>query len=266
MLHSIKMDVLWNCDICGGEYLAPANEMADGTYTCPYCDNRRLLPGFNSLANRYPDIAKHWSSNNEKTADQVLSDVTVLGIWTCPDCHGEYNAYINEVVSGEYTCPYCNNRKVLPGFNSLADRHPDIAKHWSPNNEKIADQVLPGVASIAIWTCPDCHGEYTAPINEMVSGEYSCPYCNNRKVLPGFNSLAVRKPDLLNEWSYLNNYLLADPDHILPSSTVPVWWQCPSDEKHVYPMSPASRLLYQKRKREPCLYCKGRRRKKRHFV
>ena len=41
---------------------------------------------------------------------------------------------------------------LLPGFNSLADKYPDIAKMWSKRNRFSADQVLPNI-NIATWTC-----------------------------------------------------------------------------------------------------------------
>ena len=92
-----------------------------------------LLPGFNSLASKYPDIANIWSTQNKLSADQVFPNVN-YALWTCPTCHGDYSARIIEVVNGETNCPYCNNRKLLPGFNSLAVKHPDIAKMWSKQN------------------------------------------------------------------------------------------------------------------------------------
>jgi len=60
--------------------------------------------------------------------------------------------------------------------------------------------VLPKSKIQAKWICPDCHGEYSALIANMVSGEADCPYCNDRQVLPGFNSFSVRHEKLLQEW------------------------------------------------------------------
>ena len=70
----------------------------------------------------------------------------------------------------------------------------------------------------------------------------------------------------MDELDYVNNYLLADPDQISDSCDLPIWWICPKDKSHEYPMPPSRRLMYQKRNKESCPYCKGLRRKKRHFV
>jgi len=141
-----------------------------------------------------------------------------------------------------------------------------VAKLWSAKNIKKAADVLYKSDAPALWVCPECKGEFTSSTRSMTVGEMDCPYCNDRKVLPGFNSFAVRHADLLAEWDYVNNYILADPDQILDSCTTPVWWTCSENMNHEYTMTPANRVLYQKRRKKSCPYCKGLRRKKRHFI
>ena len=323
---------LWTCPTCHGDYSARIIEVVNGETNCPYCNNRKLLPGFNSLADKYPDIAKMWSKRNRFSADQVLPNINIA-TWTCPTCHGNYSARIIDVINGEVDCPYCNDRKVLPGFNSLAVKHPDIAKMWSKQNWLSADQVLPNT-NMATWTCPTCHGDYSARIIEVINGEAECPYCNNKKLLSGFNSLADKYPDIVNlwsdqnelspnqvlpnttiatwtcptcrenypariidvingvadcpycsgrkalpgktsfaalhpdlmeDWDFIANYCLVNPDEILDTYSQKVWWNCKRSSEHKYPLSPADKVFYQKRHRESCPYCKGRRRKKKFF-
>ena len=200
------------------------------------------------------------------TADGVLPNARTIVRWMCAECHGEYEARVVEMVSGEAICPYCSGQRVLPGFNSLREKCPDVAALWSPNNATSSDEILPGARTMMRWVCADCHGEYEARVAEMVSGEAVCPYCSGKRVLPGFNSFATKHPNLMEEWAWLPNYLLADADRIGDTSNIPVWSNCPHGTEHIYVMSPNRRLMYQKRHREPCPYCKGRRRKKRHFV
>jgi hypothetical protein len=54
----------------------------------------------------------------------------------------------------------------------------------------------------------------------------SCPYCNNRKVSPGVNSFKVKYIDSMDEWDYINNYILCNPDEILDTYSKDVWWDC----------------------------------------
>jgi DNA-directed RNA polymerase subunit RPC12/RpoP len=212
---------------------------------------------------RYPDIASWWSDENDISADDVFPDSAKYVKWVCPTCHGTYGASIKDMVSGEADCPYCNDRKVLPGFNSLKVKYPEIASLWSDENDISTDDVLSSSPRYVQWICPTCHGAYSASIKDMVSGEADCPYCTGRQVLPGFNSFKIKHPDLMDEWLYLNNSLLADPDQISENYNKKVWWEC--SQGHHYPMSPAKRIMFQKRHREPCPFCKGRRLKLRHY-
>ena len=117
----------------------------------------------------------------------------------------------------------------------------------------------------ALWKCPDCGGEYIRSIRDMATGNVDCVYCSMKEVLPGVNSFAVLHPDLMNEWNHLDNYLLCDPDQILDNCITPVCWTCPVCA-HDYKCSPKQRILYQKRNMDACTFCKGLRRKERHYI
>ncbi|MGT2756895.1 zinc-ribbon domain-containing protein [Streptococcus ovuberis] len=86
------------------------------------------------------------------------------------------------------------------------------------------------------------------------------------KILKGFNSFDVKYPHLMKEWDYLNNVLLLNPSEISESNTKSVWWICQNDSNHHYKMSIYKRIQCEKRSKEPCSICKGRRRKREHFL
>ena len=91
-----------------------------------------------------------------------------------------------------------------------------------------------------------------------------CPYCSNRVVLPEFNSFKALNKDLMKEWNSINNYLITDPDIILPTNnTYLIYWTC--ENNHTYKMSPKSRTLYKKRNQTACPICKGLRQPKAHY-
>ena len=97
------------------------------------------------------------------------------------------------------------------------------------------------------------------------NGKADCPYCSGRKALPGKTSFAALHPDLMEDWDFIANYCLVNPDEILDTYSQKVWWNCKRSSEHKYPLSPADKVFYQKRHRESCPYCKGRRRKKKFF-
>ena len=58
-------------------------------------------------------------------AEDGIRDRDVTGVQTCAlpifcnTCHGEYSAYVKEIVNGK-ECPFCSEKYPLPGFNTLA--------------------------------------------------------------------------------------------------------------------------------------------------
>ena len=133
---------------------------------------------------------------------------------------------------------------------------------WSNQNELSPNQVLPNT-NTAVWICPTCHGDYPARIIDVINGVADCPYCSGRKALPGKTSFVALHPDLMEDWDFIANYCLVNPDEILDTYSQKVWWNCKRSSEHKCPLSPADKVFYQKRHRESCPYCKGRRRKKR---
>lgn len=138
--------------------------------------------------------------------------------------------------------------------------YPEYAKFSSPNNEYNLDYCSPNSEVHALWLCPICGGEYRGDLID--TAKLTALTVINHKVLPGYNSFKVKHPDILNDWDYVNNYVITDPDQISDKSNVSAWWNCTKKENHKYVISPSSRLMFQKRQREPCTCCKGLRRKK----
>ena len=263
-LYSDEM-FTWHCKTCDYTWVASIRNTVQSSCHCPNCLNRRAIPGTNSLTDKRPDLLSLWSEKNSKSPSNVLCNSYYWATWHCNICGGEYNAYVVEIVNGTEHCPYCKNTRVLPGFNSLAAIYPDLAKQWC--DEIISsDDILPTSSYRGTWCCPECNGIYQSSVKDMISGEAHCPYCADERVLPGFNSFQVKHPDLIVEWNFVNNYVICDPDTIGDACDIAVWWICQKNRSHSYAMSPCNRLLYQKRSKEPCPYCKGRRRKKRHYL
>jgi len=265
ILCSLHLEIKWICPDCSYEYTYPMHLREKGKKVCPACLKYTLIPDINSFAVKGEKaLIKQWSPNNEDTPWDVFYDSPKYKKWICPDCNGEYKYPIRARYVGDDSCPYCNNRKVLAGLNSLADINEKLAEEWSSNNVRRPTEFLITSTYPALWNCPTCHGEYSYSIKERYVGDSSCPYCSNKKPLPGFNTLKVKCEALMKEWNYRSNYLIANPDSILPAYSEDVWWTCECGKN--YKMSPQKRLYYQKRNMKSCPYCKGRRRKKyRHF-
>ena len=167
---------------------------------------------------------------------------------------------------GDDSCPYCSARKTLSGYNDLRTTNPELAREWSDNNELKSNQVRKQQSTYTLWICPTCKGEYRAKLSEREVGDDACPYCSNKRILSGYNSIDVKHPDLMNQWLELENILIgASPSMIMDTSDIKVWWKCElCNEK--YMMSIRNRVMKKKRNHNPCPKCNGRRWKKAHFV
>ena len=102
-----------------------------------------------------------------------------------------------------------------------------------------------------------CGAEFERVINEMIK-DGSCPYCENKKVLAGYNDLKTTHPNIAKEWG-IENYLLGigGPEGYKYNSTKQVYWKCPKCNTR-YKMPIDDRIIKEKRGHEPCWKCAGR--------
>lgn len=69
--NSISIVETFKCEECGNIFTASQKERLIKKSTCLGCDNRKLIPGYNSLDVTHPALAKEWSKNNKKTASET---------------------------------------------------------------------------------------------------------------------------------------------------------------------------------------------------
>ena len=168
---------------------------------------------------------------------------------------------------GSGKCPECFKVGRNIKEECFAAVYPEYVDLWSSDNVRTPYDTFYTSNLWIHWDCPKCGNMYGAKINDMVSGDADeCPYCKREKILAE-TSFGKKHPDLLEEMDKIANYLLPyTAFDVFDTSNKKFWWICPKNPKHKYPMSPSNRLMFQKRNREPCLYCRGQRRKLNHFV
>ena len=212
--------IKWICKDCGHEYVAKLQEKING-YICPVCDNRTTVKGINDLVTTHPLLANEYSKANQRDVTTVRKDIDVYVLWTCPDCHGDYQYLVKEKQAGDNVCPYCNNKRVKTGFNDLLTIEPQLAKRYCLSNELPVNKILATSTSIYRWNCEHCGGEYPATIKQIKEGY--CPFCNNERVLSGFNDLATKYPELVEKYTANNPKPASE---ILYTNQAYYEWQC----------------------------------------
>lgn len=122
--------------------------------------------------------------------------------WKCSKCGGRYKTSINLKTVRGIRCPYCMSNKVLPGFNDLLTKYPDLCNEWDyDKNMFLPSGVTSGTAKKAWWKCRKCNGSYETQINSRTTG-HGCPYCRGLKALKGFNDLLTLSPETAKYWDY----------------------------------------------------------------
>lgn len=196
---------------------------------CPYCSNKKVLPGYNDLATTRPDIAAEWDyKKNTILPNQISAGSNKKAWFICPRNHSyETRVYLRAL--RDYTCPFCSNQKLLVGYNDLATTHPDIAAEWDyEKNDDSPEQYMAGSNLKKWFKCPKGHS-YLTRIYVRKSGN-GCPYCGNQKVLTGFNDLKTLFPKIATEWDYKKNK--KRPEEEIAGSAHSAWFICPKNHSY----------------------------------
>lgn len=119
-----------------------------------------------------------------------------------------------------------NNRKYM--IDNI-----ELMKEWDwEENEKdnlIPTEITYASAKKANWICPNGHKWKASLYSRSIRGS-NCPYCSNKKILPGYNDLKSNRPDLIEEWDWEENTI--DPSTVAVKSNKIAHWICPKGHKY----------------------------------
>ncbi|MBE6935617.1 MAG: hypothetical protein E7458_03850 [Ruminococcaceae bacterium] len=181
-----------------------------------YCDARQV-----------PGLLAEWdTAENGALSPRDVSYASHRKVWwRCGRGH-LWQARVQSRTDAGAGCPVCTGKTVIPGENDLASIAPMVAEEWHPerNGTLTPEAVTPYSNRKVWWLCPQGHS-YCAVINNRVSLTAGCPYCSNRRVLPGFNDLATTAPQVAAQWHPERNHGLT-PQMVTAGSHKKVWWQC----------------------------------------
>ena len=169
----------------------------------------------------------------------------------CHTCGYTYQATVKTKLYKLRGCPVCAGKAVDKDTNSLAVVAPELAKEWSPQNDKTPFEVTAKSAYRAWWVCStDPTHTWQTPVSERNRTGTSkkgtgCPYCAKEKARRLF---AQRKragkntpTDLIlpggsNTPQYMNTMINETTQPISTLSSVEIDWEC--DKGHVFTCSP----------------------------
>lgn len=116
--------------------------------------------------------------NGGRTPDDVSYGSSEMVWWRCARDHSFRMRIAFRAVRGQ-GCPYCKNRRVLPGYNDLATVEPAIAEQWHPtlNGELTPQTVTAGSSRRVWWQCPEGHVWRTRVDTRTGRQRSGCPVC-----------------------------------------------------------------------------------------
>lgn len=98
--------------------------------------------------------------------------------------------------------------KLVVGENDLATAAPKVTAMLSEKDKQFAFEVTAGSHRKLVFVCPDCKQEFKAEIKNVVhsvsNGTTGCPICAGKKIIPGINDIATKRPEVAAMWSSKN--------------------------------------------------------------
>ena len=218
--HSTRT-VSWVCRN-NPEHTWQANfyERASGYKRCPVCDPHPKYKVM--LYEMYPELEKYYSKENRRSFKSYALQSNEKPLWTCDNGHTYPNSIYRLSQRGFFYCPLCEGSIVVADINLVTAKRKDIVDQWSCKNDFLPEEVYYNTTSPVLWECPTCHGTYAFPVSDKREGNISCPYCNGRRVLSGFNEIPSW---LITEYSLKNEVPISE----YPVNSVhKVLWTCPT--------------------------------------
>ncbi|WP_428912055.1 zinc-ribbon domain-containing protein [Niallia sp. Krafla_26] len=168
-------------------------------------------------------LIKEWNWEKNIGLDPHNLDVLAKAKlwWKCQEGH-EWEARLDHRQRGS-NCPYCSGMLLAPE-NSLAFKHPEVAKEWNYERNKVKpEEVSRATTKIYWWICKKKHEWRTSVSNRTRRGD-QCPYCSGKKATEE-TCLNTLRPDLVKEWNFKKNGSLT-PNDVTLMSNQEVWWIC----------------------------------------
>jgi hypothetical protein len=189
---------------------------------CPICSGKKILSGHNDLQTLFPEIAKEadgWDPRNISPGNNKKFS------WKCKKGH-KWKTSPYQRTARKSGCLICSNLKVLISYNDLKTTHPDLALQadgWDP------ETVTAGYGKKLKWKCNLNH-DWVASVESRTARKTGCPYCAGKKVLPGFNDLKTRYPEIAKQAEGWDTSLFISGSHTKKK------WKCNLNHSYTAPI------------------------------
>lgn len=237
---------LWECKFNHVWELSPSNMIKRNKNSyCILCSKPPVKPQSQTrseVKNKATKTIESFTSISEelKFKENVKYSIhsSKIVAWKCSNGH-EWEAQIRTRFKFNKTtfvktlpCPVCSI-KIANTVDKQEWFSPEI---WSTNNPA-ANTITMGSARRLEWL-GSCGHIWERTIQSYIK-KSSCPICENKQLLTGFNDLKTYNPSFLKEWHPTKNGNLT-PEAVLFNSGKNIWWVC--EKNHEWKAQPYNRF------------------------
>ena len=136
----------------------------------------------NLLQDNFPELEKYWLKDNEILFSQATIGSNKKVKWICKKGHIDISSIkvmVNKIKKnkGDVLCGYCNNRKILRGFNDMWTTNPELATLLK--EQELGYELFQFGSQRVDWQCPDCHSIIkNKRVRDVSIDGLSCPNCS----------------------------------------------------------------------------------------
>lgn len=176
--------VWWRCRPAGHSWRSTVSTRTSMRTSCPFCQNRAVGMN-NSLAGKFPNIAKEWhpTKNRPKTPSDFAPRSGVRIWWRClkDSAHPAWITDIKNRTRGS-GCPSCKGKRPTAASN-LLKAFPQIAEelHRQRNATLEAISLLPYSNRRVWWQCGECRFEWQTKVVNRTANQSGCPECRRKR-------------------------------------------------------------------------------------
>ena len=173
--------VFWKCNN-GHSYLATIHNVArsikQGYCGCQICANKKIVTGYNSFGDMFPEMAQYYCDKNLKSVYEIAPHAKDIVLWECPVCGETYKRSVDSQAKRKYNvCRKCSYRmRDYSGGRSFKRDYKCLVKYLYPGQIDVgawapADTKL-------YWVCPRCKKKYIRTIQgQNQSKTHMCGEC-----------------------------------------------------------------------------------------
>lgn len=218
------------------------NSFAGG---CGFCRGLRVSK-INSLAARFPDVAREWLIEKNGTLSSSVSSGSSQKVWwRCKRKH-IWLATVSSRTTNDSGCPVCNR-----GAPTDLRDYPKVLKEFDQKKNKGINPYELPVGLKVWWRCTrdDSH-KWQAGFYRTEKGT-RCPFCANKRGSKT-NNLKVTHPHLAKQWDKTKNNI--GPEEVTEGSSYRAHWICKKGPDHQWQTKVIDRVLYE----TGCPFCSFR--------